>query len=105
RDVSELARALQPFAGAEAAELCDRVSTALSAPPPDDTGSISPISLDLANERDSGEPLPLVTPRDGATAPSRRVRRRRRLSRTAAYTMFAASAAIALATWRELRTE
>jgi serine/threonine protein kinase len=105
RDVSELARALQPFAGAEAAELCDRVSTALSSPPPDDTGSISPISLDLANERESADTFPLVTQRDAATAPSRRVVRRRRLSRTAAYTMFAASAAIAIATWRELRTE
>ena len=78
-DVTELAKALAPFAGREGARLSERVRAMLAAPPspaPDvqaedaTFGSVSPVALTLD--------APEVHPRGEATRPSRRVLEHRR---------------------------
>jgi serine/threonine protein kinase len=120
QDVRELAAALAPFAGPDGARLSERVQAML------DAGSMAPITIatiaDSADEdgfgaeRDSDEPLPLVTLRaagtdaplpraEPSTRPSARViARRHARTRTAVFAALGGAAAIALASWATTRS-
>ena len=116
QDVRELAAALAPFAGSNGARLSERVGAML------DAGSMAPVTIaDSADddafgaERDSDEPLPLVTLRaatpaarpqpEQPTRPSARVvARRQARTRMAALAALGGAAAIALTSWAMMRS-
>jgi serine/threonine protein kinase len=120
QDVRELAAALAPFAGSDGARLSERVQAML------DAGSMAPITIAtiadssdeeaFGAERESDEPLPLVTLRATGTGgarpraelssrPSTRViARRHARTRTAVLAALGGAAAIALASWATTRS-
>ena len=119
QDVRELAAALAPLAGSNGASLSGRVGAML------DAGSMAPVTIaDSADEdafgaeRESDDPLPLVTRREAeardtraararpelSTRPSARVMARRQAgTRTATLAALGSAAVIAVAGWAATR--